>query len=285
MSALTTAAPPPPGGDDEEMDWSPVFLQAPVHVLGHFLDRKDFAALQTTSARMQESVRNVLRARNEELPAGKRMGNLEGTFCVWKVVKEVLKREDRHPGDLVATGGYVWIVTEGGRINIQVNTVTSLDLVTKRYTTLAPMTAARLGHATAVVDGKLYVIGGFNRDDGPLPSVECLDLETWKWSEVAHMSTPRSDAGAAVLGGQIIVVGGCDERYQELSSVESFDPATGIWTAVASMSTVRSSHGVASAQGKLFAVGGYGLNDRGEYERLDSVECFEPSTYMASQRA
>ena len=86
MSALTTAAPPPPGGDDEEMDWSPVFLQAPVHDLGHFLDRKDFAALQTTSARMQESVRNVLRARNEELPAGKRMGNLGGAFCVWRVV-------------------------------------------------------------------------------------------------------------------------------------------------------------------------------------------------------
>ena len=105
MSALTTAAPPPPGGDDDEMDWSPVFLQAPVHDLGHFLDRKDFAALQTTSPRMQESVRNVLRARNEELPEGKRMGNLGGAFCVWRVVKEVLKREGRHPPDIVATGG------------------------------------------------------------------------------------------------------------------------------------------------------------------------------------
>ena len=55
--AEAPTAPAAPGGDEEEMDWSPVFLQAPVHVLGHFLDRKDFAALQTTSARMQESVR------------------------------------------------------------------------------------------------------------------------------------------------------------------------------------------------------------------------------------
>ena len=98
-----------------------VLCHAPVHVLGHFLDRKDFAALQTTSARMQESVRTVLRARNEELPEGKRMGNLGGAFCVWRVVKEVLKREDRHPGDLIATGGRHenWNAA---------NTVTSLDL-------------------------------------------------------------------------------------------------------------------------------------------------------------
>ena len=84
-----------------------VLCHAPVHVLGHFLDRKDFAALQTTSARMQESVRNVLRARNEELPEGKQMGNLGGAFCVWRVVKEVLKREHRHPVDLIATGVFV----------------------------------------------------------------------------------------------------------------------------------------------------------------------------------
>ena len=75
------------------MDWSSVFLQAPVHVLGHFLDRKDFAALQTTSARMQESVRKVLRTRNDKLPAGKRVRNLGGAFCVWKAVKEVLKAQ------------------------------------------------------------------------------------------------------------------------------------------------------------------------------------------------
>ena len=90
------------------LNWmSQVLCHAPVHVLGHFLDRKDFAALQTTSTRMQDSVRKVLRSRNDKLPAGKRMGNLGGAFCVWRVVKEVLKREDRHPGDLIATGGFV----------------------------------------------------------------------------------------------------------------------------------------------------------------------------------
>ena len=191
------------------------------------------------------------------------MGNLGGAFCVWRVVKEVLKREDRHPGDLIATGGIVW--GQGA-----VNTVMSLDLVTKRYTTLAPMNTIRFDHVTAVVDGKLYVMGGYNGH--ALSSVECLDLETWQWSQVAPMSTPRSAAGAAVLGGKILVVGGRDDgdQDQDLSSVESFDPATGIWTAVPPMNTARSDHGVVSAQGKLFAVGGYGPNDQGEDEDLES---------------
>ena len=197
------------------------------------------------------------------------MGNLGGAFGVWRVAKEVLKREDRHPVDLIATGG--------GVNYDYTNTVMSLDLVTKRYTTLAPMITARRFHATAVVDGKLYVIGGEN-DDDPLPSVECLDLEAWQWSEVAPMSTPRLCAGVAVLGGKIYVVGGTPNGLQILSSVESFDPATGIWTAVAPMNTPRSAHGVVSAQGKLFAVGGCGEDDQGQDEDLKSVECFDPST-------
>ena len=52
-SEVTAPAPGPPGGREEPPDWLLVFIDAPVHHLGHFLDRKDFAALQTTSARLQ----------------------------------------------------------------------------------------------------------------------------------------------------------------------------------------------------------------------------------------
>ena len=120
-----------------------VFTKAPVHHLGHFLDRFDFAALQTTSATMQTSLRNVIRARSEKLPVGQRITNLGGEFCVCEAHKELLRREGRQPADLIATGGCV----RGQRVN----TVMSLDLVTKRYTTLAPMITARMHHATAVL--------------------------------------------------------------------------------------------------------------------------------------
>ena len=67
----------------ERIRWvNGVLTKAPVHHLGHFLDRFDFAALQTTSATMQTSLRNVIRARSEKLPVGQRIGNLGGEFCV-----------------------------------------------------------------------------------------------------------------------------------------------------------------------------------------------------------
>ena len=134
-----------------------VLTKAPVHHLGHFLDRFDFAALQTTSATMQTSLRNVIRARSEKLPVEQRITNLGGEFCVCVAHKELLRRERRQPEDLIATGGCV----RGQRVN----TVMSLDLVTKRFTTLAPMITARDGHAMAVVGRKLFVMGGYNDHD------------------------------------------------------------------------------------------------------------------------
>ena len=91
------------------------------------------------------------------------------------------------------------------------------------------MINARTQHATVVVDGKLYVIGGY--DHGELSSVECLDLEQGQWLEVAPMITARRFHGAAVLGRLIFVAGGSPVGTSG-TSVESFDPATNQWTAV-----------------------------------------------------
>ena len=66
------------------------FCHAPAHHLGHFLDRYDFAALQTTGATMQESTRKIIRARNQRLPVEKQMVNLGGSFCVAEVLKGVI---------------------------------------------------------------------------------------------------------------------------------------------------------------------------------------------------
>ena len=242
----------------ERLDWrGQVFGQAPLHHLGHFLDRYDMAALETMSRGMQENARRIIRARNEELPMGKRMTNLQGPFCVWVALKKLMKREGRQPEDMNATGGYAM----NGQ---QVTTVMSLDLVTMRYTTLAPMITARSLHATAVLDGKLFVMGGYNYYDD-LSSVECLDLETGQRSEMAPMATVRGRQGAAVLGGKIYVAGGSPVNTVG-TLVESFDAATNQWTAVTPMNTPRSGHGLVSAQGKLFAVGGYGRDDQGKRE-------------------
>jgi hypothetical protein len=61
------------------------------------------------------------------------------------------------------------------------------------------MSSARFAHGVAVVDGKLYVVGGVDGTNTRLSSVECFDPSTGEWSVVAPMSTARFRHGVAVV--------------------------------------------------------------------------------------
>ena len=95
------------------------------------------------------------------------------------------------------------------------------------------MSAARFGPAAAVVDGKLYVMGGHDGRN-QLSSVERYDPAKNAWEAVAPMSTARFALAAAVFDGKLYVMGGYDGR-NGLSSVERYDPARNEWVAMASM--------------------------------------------------
>ena len=79
--------------------------------------------------------------------------------------------------------------------------------------------------AVAVLDGRLYAIGG--RDNSTsFRSVEVYNPRTQKWSFVAEMNKSRANAGVAVLNGYIYVVGGLTlnmPQIQRLDSVERYD--------------------------------------------------------------
>merc|ERR1711965_706562 len=98
------------------------------------------------------------------------------------------------------------------------------------------MAEARQSHAVAVLDGKLYAVGGYNDDDGRLSSVERYDPAANAWEAVAPMATARAfpfAPGVAVLDGKLYAVGGSGGGA--LSSVERYDPALNAWEAVAPM--------------------------------------------------
>ena len=47
-------------------------------------------------------------------------------------------------------------------------------------------------HAVAVLEGKLYAVGGNDNNDGLLSSVERYDAASNAWEEVAPMATARA---------------------------------------------------------------------------------------------
>lgn len=91
----------------------------------------------------------------------------------------------------------------------------------------APLARAWL--QAVVLDGKIYLIGGFNPLTGLLPNVDVFDPETRRWRLDATLRTPRWDHVAVVVEDEIYVMGGRGPRGDRdvLASVEMITP-TGV---------------------------------------------------------
>ena len=75
---------------------------------------------------------------------------------------------------------------------------TRYDPTTDKWSPVVAMNCRRSGAGVCVVNGKLYVIGGF--DGGTyLKSVEWMDVDNAQWRTAASMNYRRLGCGAGVL--------------------------------------------------------------------------------------
>jgi N-acetylneuraminic acid mutarotase len=122
------------------------------------------------------------------------------------------------------------------------------------WETKAPMPTVRWNAAGGVINGKLYVAGGWSGVS--LATLEVYDPATNTWATKAPMTTARDGAAGGVINGKLYVVGGDIAQNQKLATLEVYDPAADTWTAKASMRTPRSGPGAAVIDGKLYVAGG-----------------------------
>ncbi len=134
---------------------------------------------------------------------------------------------------------------------------------------------------TAVLNGKIYVFGGFKNpanehgetnESGwqPVASSWVYDPDTDMWKPLAPMPTPRGAGWAVALNGKIYVIGGVQSDIHDnptaplspgspqrvLGTVEEYDPATDRWSTRAAMPTPRNHLFAAAVGGKIYAIGG-----------------------------
>ena len=69
---------------------------------------------------------------------------------------------------------------------------------THQWTSIASMNTPRAWAASAVVDNKVYILGGFDGSNR-LRSVERYDPEMDSWTFISNMNINRAGCGAAVL--------------------------------------------------------------------------------------
>ncbi|KAH7717059.1 Protein KEL-3 a [Aphelenchoides avenae] len=126
--------------------------------------------------------------------------------------------------------------------------------------------------AAAMTDqNQIYVCGGFDGATS-LSSVESYDPSLNRWTIRPSMSSNRCAAAAAVLDGYLYVIGGHD-GISIFSTAERFDPVTGKWDKIAPMNSRRCRLAAVSYEGKIYAIGGYNGTCF-----LNSVEIYDPET-------
>ena len=72
----------------------------------------------------------------------------------------------------------------------------------------------RWGHAAAVHDDKVYILGGRNEQD--ISDLHCLDLAKMKWSEIGinhQLPKARRRHSAVFISGSLVMFGGFDGEF------------------------------------------------------------------------
>jgi len=115
-----------------------------------------------------------------------------------------------------------------------------------------PLPSARQVAATAVVNGKIYLIGGF--DGSYLTNTDEFDPGTQTWNSKAAMPTPRNGMAIAVVNNMIYVIGGYNGT--EVNVTEVYDPQNDSWTTKAPMPTARELTGFGAVGNKIYVIGG-----------------------------
>jgi hypothetical protein len=144
-----------------------------------------------------------------------------------------------------------------------------------RWVQGVPMPFARSELVARVLNGKIYVLGGWDYGE----RVECFDPAAQTWSAAPSMPFPINHLGAAVLGGRLIVAGGYSSQdFVATELAWSWGPGEPAWSALPSLPSPRGAHGMVTVAGSVYAIGG-------AYEQLGGPVCGETLRLnLAAQR-
>ena len=134
------------------------------------------------------------------------------------------------------------------------------------WETRAPMPQSRQELATSVLNGKVYVMGGFDVGGNSTATVQVYDPATDTWALAHSLPHAVNHNSAAVVGGKLYSFGaGAGETFV-------YSPTNNSWTAVASSNYAHSfTAAVGVINDKIYVAGGAGTPSQRELEVYDPV--------------
>ena len=113
------------------------------------------------------------------------------------------------------------------------------DPSTNEWSPGTNMTTARRDLAVAVLNDKIYALGGRVGVDMVLDANEIYDPDLNNWSDGAPLPTARSSHAVVVLDGKIHSIGGYDGN-SILTDHDVYDPGANTWDPAAPLPAVNS---------------------------------------------
>jgi len=172
------------------------------------------------------------------------------------------------------------------------------DPETDTWKPLAPMPSKRGAGGAAVVDGKVYVVGGMavhpgsknttvNIGAGDTPrrsvaTVEEYDIGSGKWHERTPMPTPRHHLEVMAVNRKIYAIGGRQglavSGVGYTDAVEEYDPATDNWgVSRARMPVAREDMSWGVYDGRIYVIGGGFRSTFTSFDSVREMDAYEPA--------
>ncbi|MGH7495551.1 MAG: Kelch repeat-containing protein [bacterium] len=143
-----------------------------------------------------------------------------------------------------------------------------------RWFTRGPLPTARQEMPLALLDGKIYVPGGFARNGNGVALVEVFEPAANRWSTIADLPAALNHLTIVAVDGRLLVVGGyTGSSFTSQGRVYEYDFQGHLWNRKEVMPTVRGALVAMAYNHKIYAIGGAnGAN------ALRVNEAYDPAT-------
>jgi len=165
-------------------------------------------------------------------------------------------------------GGRVRATEDARLFNDHIDSVRNevFDPPTRRWSARANAPTARNSAASAVIDGKIYVVGGrkfVKNADGTtqqvnVPNLEVYDPKLDRWKTRSPMPQAQGGLAATAFNGKLYVFGGEQWVPEQKVFAESwvYDPQTDVWEALPPLPTPRHGLGASAIGNRIFVFSG-----------------------------
>ncbi|HSM02025.1 MAG TPA: kelch repeat-containing protein [Acidimicrobiia bacterium] len=151
--------------------------------------------------------------------------------------------------------------TTGATPEVTTTVTSTTASATSGWERLAAMPTPRSEVPAAVLDGEIYVPGGYTAGNG-MPAhgtaaFEAFDPVANSWRRLADLPGARHHLMAAAFDGRVFVFGGYDADSNEPTATAwSYDPASDEWTDVTEMPAAVAAGAAVTAGDHIYVIGG-----------------------------